>query len=182
VKQKAVLSVLGQDKPGIVATVSGLLAKLNCNIEELTQTILQSEFAAIFIFSFTDKWEELCETIKKELEAKDLTVKLKILASDFSWTEEKTEPFVITAIGEDKVGQIAAISKIIADYNCNIFNIKASYKSPLYPDKIVMFYEVEVPANVDLSVLKKSLQIIGEELNLEITMQHKNIFENIHRI
>jgi glycine cleavage system transcriptional repressor len=51
---KAILSVLGNDQPGIVATVTGVLFSQNCNVENVSQTILQTEFAGIFIVSFSD--------------------------------------------------------------------------------------------------------------------------------
>ena len=46
---KAILSVLGHDRPGIVAAVTGILFDLNCNIENVSQTILQTEFSGSFI-------------------------------------------------------------------------------------------------------------------------------------
>ena len=46
---KAILSVLGHDRPGIVAAVTAILFDLNCNIENVSQTILQTEFSGSFI-------------------------------------------------------------------------------------------------------------------------------------
>lgn len=47
--QKYTASFLGRDCPGVVATVSRILEETGCNIEEVTQTILSGEFAAIFV-------------------------------------------------------------------------------------------------------------------------------------
>ena len=47
--EKVVISVLGRDRPGIVATVSRTLSESGCNIEDISQTTLQNEFAGIFI-------------------------------------------------------------------------------------------------------------------------------------
>jgi len=41
--KKVVISVLGQDRPGIIAAVSGILFEEGCNIENVDQTILQSD-------------------------------------------------------------------------------------------------------------------------------------------
>ena len=49
--QKVVISVLGADRPGIVAAVSRVLYEHGCNIEDVNQTILQTEFAGIFVAS-----------------------------------------------------------------------------------------------------------------------------------
>ena len=49
--KKVVISVLGTDRPGIVAAVSRILLENRCNIEDVAQTILQTEFTGIFIAS-----------------------------------------------------------------------------------------------------------------------------------
>ena len=46
---KAILTVIGQDKPGIIAGVSTFLAQHNVNIEDISQTILQDKFTMIMM-------------------------------------------------------------------------------------------------------------------------------------
>ncbi len=53
--KKIVISVLGQDRPGILAAVSRILFEQDCNIENVHQTILQSEFSGIFIAAIPDE-------------------------------------------------------------------------------------------------------------------------------
>jgi ACT domain-containing protein len=44
---KAIVTVLGLDKPGIIAKVSGALAQHDVNIEDISQTIMQGNFTMI---------------------------------------------------------------------------------------------------------------------------------------
>jgi ACT domain-containing protein len=44
---KAVLTVVGKDKPGIIASVSSVLAENKVNIEDISQTIMQDKFTMI---------------------------------------------------------------------------------------------------------------------------------------
>jgi ACT domain-containing protein len=46
---KAVVSVLGKDKKGIIAGVSGALSDLNINIEDISQTVMQDYFTMIML-------------------------------------------------------------------------------------------------------------------------------------
>ena len=46
---KAILTVIGQDKPGIIAEVSAMLAARTINIEDISQTILQGNFTMIML-------------------------------------------------------------------------------------------------------------------------------------
>ncbi len=45
------VSVIGRDRPGIVASVSRVLYRNHCNIEELSQTAIRGQFAMILIAS-----------------------------------------------------------------------------------------------------------------------------------
>ena len=45
------LSVVGRDRPGIVAEVSRVLFELGCNIEDSTCTILSGQFAMILVIA-----------------------------------------------------------------------------------------------------------------------------------
>lgn len=46
---KAVVSVIGKDRTGIIAAVSGRLAELGVNIEDISQTIMQDDFVMIML-------------------------------------------------------------------------------------------------------------------------------------
>ena len=48
---KAIVTVIGKDKPGIIAAVSGLLAKHNINIEDISQTVLHGNFTMVMLVS-----------------------------------------------------------------------------------------------------------------------------------
>ena len=46
---KIVISVMGKDRTGIIAKVSGLLYRENINILDITQTILQNIFTMVML-------------------------------------------------------------------------------------------------------------------------------------
>ena len=52
--QKALVSVTGKDKPGIIAKVSTALFEMNINVLEITQTILDGYFTMLMIVDMTD--------------------------------------------------------------------------------------------------------------------------------
>ncbi len=47
--RKAVITVIGQDKVGVIARVSAVCAELNINIEDVTQSIMQDMFCMIML-------------------------------------------------------------------------------------------------------------------------------------
>ena len=46
---KAIVTVLGADKPGIIAEISGCLYRYNVNILDITQTILSGYFTMVMM-------------------------------------------------------------------------------------------------------------------------------------
>lgn len=52
--QKALVSVTGVDKPGIIAKVSTALFEMNVNVLEISQTILDGYFTMLMIVDITD--------------------------------------------------------------------------------------------------------------------------------
>lgn len=56
---RAVVTVTGKDKKGIIAKVSGFLAERGVNIEDISQTILGEYFAMIMIADLSEAKEEV---------------------------------------------------------------------------------------------------------------------------
>lgn len=46
---KAIVTVIGRDQKGIIAKVSGALAEMDVNIEDISQTVLQDYFVMIMM-------------------------------------------------------------------------------------------------------------------------------------
>lgn len=58
---RAVVTVTGKDKKGIIAKVSGFLAEKGVNIEDISQTILGEYFAMIMIADISDAKQGIAE-------------------------------------------------------------------------------------------------------------------------
>ena len=182
---KAILSILGRDRPGIVAAVAKALTGRNCNIENVSQTMLQKEFAGIFIVTMPEGMsaEELHTDMSLSLSPMGLHIYTKPCeGGEEDCGAEDSEPFVITTKGPDRKGLVAGISEVIAGHGVNITNLQAVFKGGNDPGDNIMIYEVDLPAAFDREALAMDLRTKAEALNLEISIQHRNIFEAIHRI
>lgn len=181
-----VISVIGRDRPGIVANVSRVLYLNNCNIGELTQTAIKGQFAMILIA--TPLKEGVISGLKEDLENLaadlDLNINLRILKkaelTPFATTE--TEPFVLTVRGEDKPGLVYGITEVLAEHGINITNLDAQ-TAPI-GDKLeyIQFYEVDIPQTLDYRLIQEKLRRRGEEMGVIVDLQHKNIFQAINRV
>lgn len=64
---RAIVTVIGKDKSGIIAHVSGVLADKKVNIEDISQTIVQGNFTMLM----------LCDLSNSDLPLKELGALLK---------------------------------------------------------------------------------------------------------
>lgn len=86
---------------------------------------------------------------------------------------------IITVLGKDKVGIIAKVCTYLADNNVNILDISQTIVQDYF--NMMMIVDISVPAKT-FEVLVEELQHIGEEIGVEIKLQHEDIFNIMHRI
>ncbi len=92
---------------------------------------------------------------------------------------EKTERIIITVLGIDQIGIMAMISTALAEQDVNILDISQTILQGFFT--MVMVADIAA-SPIDVGELKKLLQDKGKLLNLEITVQHEDIFQFMHRI
>jgi glycine cleavage system transcriptional repressor len=179
------VTVLGTDRPGIVCEVASLLAMNDCNIDDLTQTVLQDEFAGIFLVSLPPKLssDQLLLELNNGLAPLGIVPYVKLVQpKESSAHEPPAEPFVVVCIGADQVGLIAAVTCEMKRMHVNITNLNSVPGTSDLADQVVSIFEVDVPIDLELQEMTAALHRIGKERGIEITVQHKKIFEDICRL
>ncbi len=78
-----VISVIGKDRPGIVAGIANVLAKHNANILDISQTIMQDLFTMIMLVDISNIDVDFSK-LKEELEktGKELGVEVIVQHED----------------------------------------------------------------------------------------------------
>ena len=80
---RAVVTVMGKDKPGIIAKTSTLLAENNVNILDITQTIVREIFTMVMLVELLDSSHEISALSDALGElGKDLGVEIRIQHED----------------------------------------------------------------------------------------------------
>ena len=188
---KIAVSILGIDCPGVVYLVSGTLSALRCNIEEISQTILKGQFAAIFIAEKPDALTEdkVHSELVKAIDARDMSLSVIVRSLDEKavYHGDPGEPFVITVDGEDGLNVVASFTRIFAENKVNIENMKA-----LMPDvpedqpesrrRALQVFEISLPLSIDRTALRRTLEDKARDMGLRVSMQHRDIFEAVHRV
>lgn len=182
---KIIITVFGKDRPGIIASVSKILYQMDCNLQNVNQMILQNQFAGFFIVVHPANLtiEAIHQQLEKELVGQNLTIHADVVETKGNGSRiDNDDIFLITTIGPDQKGLVARFTEIISSYNVNITNLTAIFKGGDEPTANIMSYQIAITSDTDQSGLFKSLRHKAEELGLDISIQHKNIFEAINKI
>lgn len=93
--------------------------------------------------------------------------------------KEDGQRLIITVIGEDRIGIIAAISEILAQAHINILDINQTIMQGIFT--MIMIVDAK-ESRIDVAELSRKLAEKGRELGLVITTQHEDVFRFMHRI
>ena len=87
---------------------------------------------------------------------------------------------IVTILGLDRVGIIAAVTNILADANVNILDIS---QSVLREEFFTMIMMVDLAAaRLPFEELAGRLKDKGRDLGVQVEVQREDIFKSMHRI
>ncbi len=87
--------------------------------------------------------------------------------------------FIITVIGIDKVGIVAGITQVMAQHKVNIVDISQTIMDDLFT--MIMLARI-TDEDFDLAAFQKAISEKGQELGVEVKVQHEDAFRFMHRI
>lgn len=88
-------------------------------------------------------------------------------------------PAILSVLGEDRVGIVAAISNVLAEAHVNIEDIRQTIIGGIFSmTMLVAVDEVQTP----FDALQTTLAKTAEDLGLQITLQREDVFRYMHRI
>ena len=86
---------------------------------------------------------------------------------------------IVTVVGKDQVGIIAAVCVKLAEYNVNVLDISQT----VMQNYLTMMMVVDVSGcTVPLAELVGLMEDMGQERGLSIRIQREDIFEAMHRV
>lgn len=93
--------------------------------------------------------------------------------------KNKEDQVVISVVGKDKIGIIASISGMLAEYNVNIVDINQTLINGLFT--MIMVVDISL-CTLDFNQFKKNLDELGNKIGVKIDAQKQAIFNYMQRI
>lgn len=86
---------------------------------------------------------------------------------------------IVTVVGKDQVGIIAAVCNKLAQFNVNVLDISQTVMQGYFTMMMVVDL---TSANLPLAELSARMEEEGKSRNLSIRVQREDIFEAMHRV
>lgn len=163
-----VLTVISDDKPGVVETLAETISEHNGNWLESRMSHLAGKFAGILQISVP---AEQAPALRQALESLN-NKGLKVVVEDAIKGELDTnqQELIFNAVGNDRPGIVREIAHALASRNINVDELHTNYSSMPWSGEPMFEAHglVLVPADVDLDELQDQLNVIGDELAIDI--------------
>lgn len=165
------VSVVGKDRPGIVAAITGGLFNLGCNIADSSCTMLGGEFAMILIISMKRPFSKarLIEELKPVCDGLGMTLGVRTLHPDEIIRQESDgEICMISVYGADQPGIVYRVTKELASRSINITDLNTKLIGTAEEPVYVLMLEIALPEGESAEGVEQTLAALKKELNVEI--------------
>ena len=160
------ITVLGHDRPGIIAETTRILAGLGLNLEDSTMTLLRGHFAMMLICAGAPAAAEVEEALAPLTADGSLSVSVREVPEEPEHGAVGSS-YVLTVHGGDRPGIVSAIAEEIARVGGNITDLTTRLAGELY----LLVAEVDLPAGVGLESLRGSLDGVAAALGVGVTLR-----------
>jgi len=163
------VTVLGHDRPGIIAEATARLADLGLNLEDSTMTLLRGHFAMMLI----------CSDSSSAVDEAAIAAALAPLAADGTLDvtvrdipDEEAgarigSPYVLTVHGGDRPGIVSAVVAEVARVGGNITDLTTRLAGDLY----LLIAEIDLPAMVEFGALESAVSEAASRLGVVATLR-----------
>ncbi|MEN9457186.1 MAG: hypothetical protein RL210_2705 [Pseudomonadota bacterium] len=164
-----VITVIGDDQPGLVEQLSTTISGHGGNWLESSMSHLAGKFAGILKVAVP---EARADELKAALGS---LAQLKVMAETAIELPKRgpTRRFALSLVGHDRIGIVREVSQVLAKHEVNVEKL-TSHTAPAAMSSEVMFHalaELEASASQDMAQLQRDLEKLSDDLIVDINLQ-----------
>jgi glycine cleavage system transcriptional repressor len=171
------ISVMAKDRPGIVAEVTAGISELGGNLADLRESVLCGYFTMILIAGFPSgvSVEEVTSALT---DATASNVSVTLHEGSLTAAENTEHAYVLSAVGRDRVGLVAQVSRFCFERGVNILDLASHVEA----DQYTMMLQLDLSDIQSLDTFKDEISSFGKESGLNLVLQHNDIFRATNEI
>ena len=167
------VTAIGQDRPGIVAGVSGALLELGGNVEDSQMSILRGHFAVMLLVNVPEGTEQAdladrLGDVRDELELEAVTV-----APVGAGAETVRPTHVVSVYGADSKGIVHSISAALAGLGVDITDLETKLAGGRGAPVYVMVLEIAL-GGAEVADVEAALQGVAGTIGVEVSLRELN--------
>ena len=176
-----VVSVIGEDQVGLVSEVTRLLFERGMNIIDIEQTVIHSQFTMVLLLQPTRlrfQLSQLRNDLRHLAKRRGMNITITPL-HEFKGLRlaETKKPYVLTILGSDRPGVVAAFSSVLAKHHCNIERIKMIARGEFLG--MEMWVDLR---DADFSLLSSRLSEVARKVGMDIIIQPESTFKKRKKV
>lgn len=160
------ITVLGHDRPGIIAETTGHLADLGLNLEDSTMTLLRGHFAMMLICAGPATDAEIEAALSPLTTDGTLTVTAREVPAEQAAATSGTS-WVLTVHGGDRPGIVSCVVEEVAKVGGNITDLTTRLAGDLY----LLIAEIDLPASADAVAVEAAIKAAATTLGVGATLR-----------
>jgi glycine cleavage system transcriptional repressor len=160
------ITVLGHDRPGIIAETTRILADLGLNLEDATMTLLRGHFAMTLVCAGDQASVDVEAALAPLAADGRLTVTVREVPREDPHAAVAAS-YVLTVHGGDRPGIVSRVAGEVARLGGNITDLTTRLAGDLY----LLVAEVDLPAAADVGALQEALRTAASDLGVEVTLR-----------
>ena len=185
------VNINGEDKPGLTAALTEILAKHGAFILDIGQSDIHRNVAIGILFkSMHNNSGEIMKDLLFKAYEMEVNVKFTPISTErySNWVNmQGKNRYIITLLGRILTAkQIASVSRIIANQNLNIDNmIRLTGRIPLDEEERAAKSCVELSVRgtpLDRQQMQQRFMELSSELNFDISFQEESMFRRMRRL
>ena len=167
-----ILTVVSDDRPGVVKSLSELLAEKGGNWTESSMLSLAGKFAGILLASVPDKHADSFIEGLKALEKEGMQIVAQRSGSG-SVASGKRE-FTLDLVGQDRHGIVQDITRILAGHQVNVLELETHCQSASMSGENLFLAHARlmIPTDASLDDLQDELEKLANELMVDIKIEN----------
>ncbi len=150
------LTVVGQDRPGIVAHVTSALYEGGCNLGEASMMRLGGNFTIMLMVQHEGNLKSLEQILGPVMESLDLHMHLDQIEGHL---HEHVVPDVrISVFGADRAGIVARVANVLSGAGFHILNLESDVGGTT--DRPIYIMHIEGKASEGIEPLRSALEVV----------------------
>ena len=166
-----VMTIIGQDRPGLVDSVAVLVAAHGGNWLESRMSRLGGQFAGILRVEVPAEHEAALVAELNKLEARGLTV--VVHADQPARVTAPARQSLLEIVGQDRPGIVREISHALAGFGVNLEELETECASAAMSGETLFKARarLSIPESCDTAQVRQQLEKIAADLIVEISLQ-----------